>query len=281
MSSWWQNAAPPGQAGSPASLAFAGAVLLPYIPEVPVLSSHLRHAGLRLRQRAVLPGRLLRAGGHRPQHRRRPGRPARPRLRRLLRHRRLHDGRPRLGPRQPAVAGHGPDRHRRGHDGRLPARACRRCGYGATTSPSSRSGSARSSASPPTTPTGWVVPAASRTSPSRRRGSGCSSGCSTPSRTTGWCSLAIVLVILVYKALEHSRVGRAWLAIREDEDAAELMGVPTFKFKLWAFAMGAAIGGFSGHALRQLRRLHHTRTRSTSRCRSCSSPPSCSVGRAT
>ncbi len=58
--------------------------------------------------------------------------------------------------------------------------------------------------------------------------------------------VAIVLVILVYKGLEHSRVGRAWLAIREDEDAAELMGVPTFKFKLWAFAMGAAIGGFSG-----------------------------------
>ena len=58
--------------------------------------------------------------------------------------------------------------------------------------------------------------------------------------------VAIVLVIGVYKALEHSRVGRAWLAIREDEDAAELMGVPTFKFKLWAFAMGAAIGGFSG-----------------------------------
>jgi branched-chain amino acid transport system permease protein len=58
--------------------------------------------------------------------------------------------------------------------------------------------------------------------------------------------LAILLVVLVYKALEHSRVGRAWLAIREDEDAAELMGVPTFSFKLWAFAMGAAIGGFSG-----------------------------------
>ncbi len=58
--------------------------------------------------------------------------------------------------------------------------------------------------------------------------------------------VAILLVIAVYKALEHSRVGRAWLAIREDEDAAELMGVPTFKFKLWAFTMGAALGGFSG-----------------------------------
>jgi branched-chain amino acid transport system permease protein len=41
-------------------------------------------------------------------------------------------------------------------------------------------------------------------------------------------------------------VGRAWTAIREDEDAAELMGVPTFKFKLWAFAIGAAIGGLAG-----------------------------------
>ncbi len=56
----------------------------------------------------------------------------------------------------------------------------------------------------------------------------------------------IILVILMVRALERSRVGRAWTAIREDEDAAELMGVPTFKFKLWAFAMGAAIGGLSG-----------------------------------
>ena len=46
--------------------------------------------------------------------------------------------------------------------------------------------------------------------------------------------------------LERSRVGRAWVAIREDEDAAQMMGVPTFTFKLWAFAIGAAIGGLSG-----------------------------------
>ena len=46
--------------------------------------------------------------------------------------------------------------------------------------------------------------------------------------------------------LANSRVGRAWVAIREDEDAAEIMGVPTFKFKLWAFAIGAAVGGLSG-----------------------------------
>ena len=53
------------------------------------------------------------------------------------------------------------------------------------------------------------------------------------------------MVILV-RRLEHSRVGRAWLAIREDEDAAAVMGVQPFKFKLWAFAMGAALGGLSG-----------------------------------
>ena len=56
----------------------------------------------------------------------------------------------------------------------------------------------------------------------------------------------IVIVIAIVRRLESSRVGRAWTAIREDEDAAELMGVPTFKFKLWAFAMGAGIGGLAG-----------------------------------
>ena len=56
----------------------------------------------------------------------------------------------------------------------------------------------------------------------------------------------ILLVIFVLRRLEQSRVGRAWAAVREDEDAAELMGVHTFKFKLWAFAIGAAIGGFAG-----------------------------------
>ena len=56
----------------------------------------------------------------------------------------------------------------------------------------------------------------------------------------------IILIIIMVRALEHSRVGRAWTAIREDEDAAELMGVPTFKFKLWAFAMGAGVGGLAG-----------------------------------
>ncbi|WP_083502533.1 branched-chain amino acid ABC transporter permease [Sphaerimonospora mesophila] len=57
---------------------------------------------------------------------------------------------------------------------------------------------------------------------------------------------AVVLVVIVAKRLERSRVGRAWEAIREDEDAAELMGVPTFRFKLLAFFVGAMIGGLTG-----------------------------------
>ncbi|MBD8058242.1 branched-chain amino acid ABC transporter permease [Cellulomonas sp. JH27-2] len=66
---------------------------------------------------------------------------------------------------------------------------------------------------------------------------------------TWWFWLSIVLIIIVLLIvgnLERSRVGRAWVAIREDEDAAEIMGVPTFKFKLWAFLIGASIGGLSG-----------------------------------
>ena len=72
------------------------------------------------------------------------------------------------------------------------------------------------------------------------------SACSTPSPTTGSGLTLIIIVIFFLRRLENSRVGRAWTAIREDEDAAELMGVPTFKFKLWAFAIGAAIGGLAG-----------------------------------
>lgn len=62
-----------------------------------------------------------------------------------------------------------------------------------------------------------------------------------------WLVLTVVILILVADVLiKDSRVGRAWEATREDEDAAELMGVPTFKFKLLAFAMGAFVGGLAG-----------------------------------
>lgn len=62
-----------------------------------------------------------------------------------------------------------------------------------------------------------------------------------------WLALTILIVIIFLAfRLEHSRVGRAWLAIREDEDAAAIMGVAAFKFKLWAFAIGASVGGLAG-----------------------------------
>jgi branched-chain amino acid transport system permease protein len=62
-----------------------------------------------------------------------------------------------------------------------------------------------------------------------------------------WLGLTMVIMVLIAdKLIKDSRVGRSWEATREDEDAAEVMGVPTFKFKLLAFAMGAFIGGLSG-----------------------------------
>jgi branched-chain amino acid transport system permease protein len=62
-----------------------------------------------------------------------------------------------------------------------------------------------------------------------------------------WLALTILLFfVFVVRRLDNSRVGRAWLAIREDEDAAAIMGVNGFKYKLWAFAIGAGLGGFSG-----------------------------------
>ena len=62
-----------------------------------------------------------------------------------------------------------------------------------------------------------------------------------------WVLLAVIVVVIyLLKRLDRSRVGRAWEAIREDEDAAELMGVQTLKYKLWAFAIGAGIGSLGG-----------------------------------
>ena len=62
-----------------------------------------------------------------------------------------------------------------------------------------------------------------------------------------WLILAIVfLVLFVVIRLRDSRLGRAWVAIREDEIAAASMGVPLVKTKLFAYAAGAAIGGMSG-----------------------------------
>jgi branched-chain amino acid transport system permease protein len=54
------------------------------------------------------------------------------------------------------------------------------------------------------------------------------------------------LVLFVNFRLRDSRLGRAWIAVREDEVAAAAMGVNLVRVKLWAYAIGAAIGGFSG-----------------------------------
>jgi len=54
------------------------------------------------------------------------------------------------------------------------------------------------------------------------------------------------LVVFFSQRLEHSRIGRAWMAIREDEIAASAMGINTRNLKLLAFAMGAMFGGASG-----------------------------------
>jgi len=56
----------------------------------------------------------------------------------------------------------------------------------------------------------------------------------------------ILLVIWMIRRLSVRRPGRAWEAIRQDEDAAELMGVPTLKYKIWSFTLGAAVAGAAG-----------------------------------
>ncbi len=59
--------------------------------------------------------------------------------------------------------------------------------------------------------------------------------------------LALVVVsVVVCHRLELSRIGRAWMAIREDEIAAKAMGINTRNMKLLAFGMGATFGGISG-----------------------------------
>jgi len=62
-----------------------------------------------------------------------------------------------------------------------------------------------------------------------------------------WLTLTLVLLVIwgVIR-LSHRKPGRAWEAIREDEDVAEFMGVATLKYKLWAFIIGGAVGGLAG-----------------------------------
>jgi branched-chain amino acid transport system permease protein len=62
-----------------------------------------------------------------------------------------------------------------------------------------------------------------------------------------WFALALVaLMVFVNFRLRDSRIGRAWIAMREDEDAAACAGVPVVRTKLLAYGVGAALGGMSG-----------------------------------
>ena len=64
-----------------------------------------------------------------------------------------------------------------------------------------------------------------------------------------WYLLIVIIGALVLFAafrLERSRLGRAWMAIREDETAADAMGVDPIRTKLLAFALGASFSGFAG-----------------------------------
>jgi len=56
----------------------------------------------------------------------------------------------------------------------------------------------------------------------------------------------ILLVIWMVRRFTVRRPGRAWEAIRQDEDVAILMGVPILRYKIWSFSIGAAIGGAAG-----------------------------------
>ena len=55
-----------------------------------------------------------------------------------------------------------------------------------------------------------------------------------------------IVIVFVTTRLQHSRLGRAWVAIREDEIAAKAMGINTRNIKLLAFTMGASFGGVAG-----------------------------------
>jgi branched-chain amino acid transport system permease protein len=62
-----------------------------------------------------------------------------------------------------------------------------------------------------------------------------------------WTALALLLItVFCSYRLRDSRLGRAWIAIREDETAAAAMGVPLMRTKTWSYAIGAFFGGVAG-----------------------------------
>jgi branched-chain amino acid transport system permease protein len=62
-----------------------------------------------------------------------------------------------------------------------------------------------------------------------------------------WTALVLLLfTVFCSLRLQYSRLGRAWIAIREDETAAAAMGIPLMRTKTWAYASGAFFGGIAG-----------------------------------
>ena len=62
-----------------------------------------------------------------------------------------------------------------------------------------------------------------------------------------WTAIVLLLItVFCSLRLQYSRLGRAWIAIREDETAAAAMGVPLMRTKTWAYATGAFFGGIAG-----------------------------------
>jgi branched-chain amino acid transport system permease protein len=62
-----------------------------------------------------------------------------------------------------------------------------------------------------------------------------------------WILCALIFItILAVRRWAVRRPGRAWDAIRQDDDVAQLMGINTFKYKIWAFVLGAAVAGAGG-----------------------------------
>ncbi|GAX56923.1 branched-chain amino acid ABC transporter permease [Streptomyces olivochromogenes] len=62
----------------------------------------------------------------------------------------------------------------------------------------------------------------------------------------------IAVIVFVYARAGDSRVGRAWIALREDEKAATAMGIEGFRFKLLAFGLGASLAGLAGTVMAHL-----------------------------
>ena len=61
--------------------------------------------------------------------------------------------------------------------------------------------------------------------------------------------LMVIMTIFICYRIENSRIGRAWMAIREDEQVAEAMGINTVNSKLMAFVVGAILASFAGSVM--------------------------------